>query len=149
MKASQAIATFLIVGAITLIGNWVGMDQIDPITAIPGMLILAAIAFVGWGVSEALNRALPPIVFVSLLGIILTTPWTPGNAFILSHTTNVNFLATCTPVLAYAGISIGKDIDKFTAMGWRILVVGAVVLTGTFIGSAAIAHISMALLGQL
>ncbi|MFP4200365.1 MAG: hypothetical protein ACLFS8_03000 [Clostridia bacterium] len=148
MKASQGIATFLIVAAITLVGNWVGMDQIDPIEALPGMLILVGIAFVGWGVSEALNRVLPPIVFVSLLAIILTTPWTPGNEWVVSHTTNVNFLATCTPVLAYAGVSIGKDIDKFVAMGWRILVVGAVVLTGTFIGSAAVAHIAMVLLGQ-
>ncbi len=149
MKASQALMVMVIVGVITLVGNFIFSDYVfDPITALPGMAILVVIAFAGWGISEALNRVLPPIVFCSLIGIILTSPWTPGADWILSHTTNVEFLATTTPVLAYAGISIGRDIDKFTAMGWRILVVGFVVLTGTFICSAAIAHVAMSLLGM-
>ncbi len=149
MKASQAIFVMVIVSAITVIGNWLFTDlEINPINALPGMAILALIAFLGWALSEATGRALPPIVFVSLLGIIATTPWTPGSEWVLAQTTGVEFLATTTPVLAYAGISIGRDIDKFTAMGWRILVVGAVVLTGTFICSAAIAHVTMNLLGM-
>ncbi|OWZ84062.1 hypothetical protein [Natranaerobius trueperi] len=146
MKASKAIIVFLIVSAITLIGNWLNVE-INPIEALPGMLLLAAFAFVGWWISETFNRILPPIVFVSLIAILFTTPWTPGSEWVVDQINNVAFLATTTPVLAYAGISIGQDIDKFTAMGWRIIVLGFVVLTSTFVGSAIVAHIALNLFG--
>ncbi len=149
IKPMHAIQIFVIVGLITLVGNWVGMDQINPIDAAMGMLILLVLVFIGWWLSQALPINLPPIVFVSILGILATTPWTPGSAWILSHTGNISFLATTTPVLAFAGISIGKDLDKFMELGWRIIVVALVVFTGTFLGSAVIAQVMLRLTGQI
>ncbi len=149
IRPIHAIQIFLIVAVITLVGNWVGMQQINPVDAALGMLILVAMVMAGWWLARVLPVPFPPIVFVSLLGILLTMPWTPGSEWIVSHTTQVNFLATTTPVLAFAGISIGKDLDKFAELGWRIIVVALVVFTGTFLGSAVIAQAMLRLTGQI
>lgn len=144
----DGLILFLIVGLVTLAGNWAGFD-INPLDAVVGMLILLAFVFVGWWLSKNLPIDLPPIIFVSLIAILASTPWTPGSEWVLSHVNNVSFLATCTPVLAYAGISIGSDLDAFIKLGWRIVVVSLVVLTGTFIFSGAIAHVLLKVTGQI
>ena len=50
---------------------------------------------------------------------------------------------------AYAGISISDQIKSFLKQGWKMILVGIFVMTGTFIGSAAIAHIVMTLTGTI
>jgi Ca2+/H+ antiporter len=61
----------------------------------------------------------------------------------------VNFMSLTTPILAYAGISIGKDLDMFKKAGWRLVIVACVVFTGTFLGSAVIAQALLKLMGQI
>ncbi len=71
---------------------------------------------------------------------IVTIPGVPGASTMTQWINHVNFMGMCTPILAYAGIAIGKDIKVFKKLGWRIVVVGLSVLSGTFIGSAFIAE---------
>lgn len=58
-------------------------------------------------------------------------------------------MALCTPILAYAGVSIGKDLDDFAKTGWRIVLVAIVVFVGTYIGSAIIAQAILQYMGQI
>lgn len=148
VRAKDIAAILAIVCGISLIGNWIAV-QIDPIKALPGMLILGFISLLGWWLSTVLPWKLPSIVYISLIGILLTTPWTPGSEWILSHTNNANFLALCTPILAYAGISIAKDLDSFAKMSWKIAIVAMFVLSGTFIGSCIIAQIMLKVTGKI
>lgn len=138
----------LIVCGISLIGNWIAV-KVDPIKALPGMVILGLISFAGWGLSKIVPAKLPAIVYISALAVILTTPWTPGSEFILKQVNNVNFLALCTPVLAYAGIAIGNDIEQFAKMSWKMVIVAILVFTGTFLGSAIIAQVILKLTGKI
>ena len=62
---------------------------------------------------------------------------------------NVGFVALCTPILAYAGVSIGKDLDDFAKTGWRIVILAIVVFVGTYIASAIIAQCILKALGQI
>ena len=62
---------------------------------------------------------------------------------------NVGFVALCTPILAYAGVSIGKDLDAFAKTGWRIVILAIVVFVGTYIASAIIAQCIFKALGQI
>ncbi len=48
------------------------------------------------------------ILLVLTLSTILTISGVPGAGKIAEYTGKVNFIALCTPILAYAGISIGK-----------------------------------------
>ena len=61
----------------------------------------------------------------------------------------IGFVALCTPILAYAGISIGKDLDAFAKTGWRICLLSCVVFIGTYIASAIIAQAILTALGQI
>ncbi|HHW17595.1 MAG TPA: DUF340 domain-containing protein [Firmicutes bacterium] len=148
MRFKDVAAILAIVCGISLVGNWIAV-KIDPIKALPGMLILGLIALAGWGAGKVIPLKLPSIVYISLIAVVLTTPWTPGSAFILKHVNNVNFLALCTPVLAYAGIAIGKDIDQFAKMSWKMVIVAILVFTGTFLGSAIIAQVVLKLTGKI
>ena len=85
-----------------MVGNFVGY-KINPITAFPGMLILFLIVVGGLWITKVMPGTLPAVVYVSLLGIILTMPWFPLGDKIAELTSQVNFLALTTPILGYAG----------------------------------------------
>lgn len=134
----EKIKIFSLIGLIAIIGNWVGFD-VNPIEAIPGMVIIIIITVVGMAITSALPIKIPAVVWVSLIALIITTPIFPGNGWIVEQTTKINFMALATPILAYAGLSLGKDIDSFKKLGWRIVLVSLVVYTGTFLFAAIFA----------
>ena len=59
------------------------------------------------------------------------------------------FLATTTPVLAYAGLSLGKDLGAFRRLSWRIIPVALAVTAGTFICATALAQLVLHLEGLI
>lgn len=150
MKLSfkDPIIITVIVAILILVGNFVGY-KINPVTAFPGMLILFLIVLVGLWITKIMPGKLPAVVYVSLLGIVLTMPWFPLGNKIAELTSQVNFLALTTPILGYAGISMGKDLDSFKKNGFKIIIVSIFVFVGTYIGSAVIAHVVLKLTGQI
>jgi len=52
-------------------------------------------------------------------------------------------MALTTPILAYAGLSLAKDIPAFRRLGWRIVVTSLLASTGTFLFAAIIAQFFM------
>jgi len=46
---------------------------------------------------------------------------------------------------AFAGISISDQIKSFLKQGWKMILIGILVMTGTFLGSALIAQIILSL----
>lgn len=148
MSIREHLRILIIVAAITLVGNLVGF-KINPIEALPGILVLLGIVTIGLLLAKIIPVKLPSIVYISLIGIILTIPGFPGSAWFTEQAGKVEFLALCTPILAYAGIASGKDLDDFKKLGWRIVVVSLFTFFGTFIGSAAIAQFMLKLTGQI
>lgn len=141
----------VVAGAITLVGNLVGF-KINPADALVGMLLIIAIVMVGYTLQQLLRRIgvqLPSIAYISLVGILITYPAFPGSDWFFATIGKVQFLALTTPVLAYAGIAIGRDLDAFARLGWKIIVVALLVFTGTFIGSAVIAELLLRMTGQV
>lgn len=140
--------TLIIVGAITLVGNLI-RPKINPLDALPGMLLLILIVLIGLALTTIVPFKLPSIAFISLVGIVLTYPGVPFSDFVTTAIKRVDFLALTTPVLAYAGIAVGKDIGAFAKLGWRIVVVSILVFIGTYLGSAVVAHVILSLTGQI
>lgn len=140
--------TLIIVGAITLVGNLI-RPKINPLDALPGMLLLILIVLIGLALTTVVPFKLPSIAFISLVGIVLTYPGVPFSDFVTTAIKRVDFLALTTPVLAYAGIAVGKDIGAFAKLGWRIVVVSILVFIGTYLGSAVVAHVILSLTGQI
>lgn len=114
-----------------------------------GLLFLIFLAIAGVILAKYLPGRIPAVAYIVTLGCILTYPTMPGSDVINEAVKKVGFLQLCTPILAYAGIAIGKDLDAFAKSGWRIVVVACVVFTGTYIGSAIIAQTILKALGQI
>lgn len=147
MKLSHSLIVLLITAAITVIGNFAGYG-VGVLEALPGILILVAIAFAGILLNK-LIPILPSVAYIVTLSTILTVPGVPGAETIAHYTSKVNFLALATPILAYAGIYTGKNLDALKQTGWRIVVLAIFVMIGTYVGSAVIAEIILRLLGQI
>ena len=151
MKKYNMIETLfilVIVGIMSLIGNALGSKN-GFVEAIPGLLILIAIAMAGIAMGRYLPGGIPGVSYVVTLGCILTYPGVPGAEFINACMKKVGFLPLCTPILAYAGVSIGKDLDAFAHSGWRIVILSCVIFIGTYFGSAVIAQVILKYLGQI
>ena len=61
----------------------------------------------------------------------------------------INFTAPFTMVGAYAGLAIGDQLSAFVKQGWKILIVGLLVMTGTFLGSCIWDSLMLSLTGVI
>lgn len=148
MTLTSNLLILIITGFLTLIGNFVGF-KITLTEAIPGILILITIAFIGILLSKIIPIKIPSVAYIVTLSTILTIPGMPMAELISNYTSKVNFLALCTPILAYAGIYTGKNLDTLRKTGWKIFVLAIIVILGTYLGSAIIAQIILKMLGQI
>jgi hypothetical protein len=136
----------MIMGFTSLFSNWIGYD-IMPLSAIPGMLILIVICLIGFILSAIIPINFPSVGYIALVGVLVSMPWMPGSEFVVRWTNEVQLLALTTPILAYAGIAIGRSWTDFKELGWRSIIVSSLVILGSFIGSALIAEVVLRLQG--
>lgn len=129
-----------IFGIVATLGNWIGYDVL-PWVAIPGIIILIVVSVIGLVLEKIVPGNLPAVGYIGLIGIIISLPWVPGSEFVVEWTAKVSILALATPILAYAGISIGSNWADFRKLGIRSVIVALMVFFGTFIGSALIAEV--------
>lgn len=112
--------------------------------ALPGMLLLYMMVMIGLVIGRISPFYLPSVAWVSLISILMTLPFFPGNAWIVERLSHVDFLAVVTPVLAYAGLALtGREFTMFKKTGWKLVIVSLLVFTGTFVGSAVVAHLML------
>ena len=145
-KLGSQLNMLIIVGLITLIGQQIGFG-ISPVKALPGMIIVLIIGIVALALKRLIPLKIPAFAYASLIALILTVPWHSLSVPMLKYTNEVNFLGTTTPILAYAGISIGLQVLEIKRVGWKLVLVAFCVFLGTFFGSAIIAHIVLKLQG--
>lgn len=146
MKWLEMTLVFLLIGVMTLAGNSIGYHFPLQEAAI-GYLFILVVTLGGMGLSHVMPFKLPMVFWVSVLALAATSPVSPVAATVIHYTGKVEFLALTTPILAYAGLSIGKDLAMFRKMSWRIIVVAVAVYTGTFVCSTAIAQVMLHLEG--
>lgn len=158
------IAAFLILCGNSVIAVTVGSEAgfIGTfVKSIPGILILMAFTIAGVTCRRYIPIKLPAAAYIVTIGCIFSIPGAPGSESALSNGMNfisgtvmsyvghINFMSLTTPVLAYAGLSLVKDLDALKATGWKIVLVSVFVFVGTFLGSAVIADVVLKLTGQI
>ncbi|OTQ61136.1 hypothetical protein [Gilliamella apis] len=143
MKIFETIFVFILVAIIMAAGNTVGY-KIDLISSLEAVAMLVIISIVGLLISKlpGFNK-LPVILWVSVVAAIMSAPIFPYHQEIVAITDQVSLLAVCTPILAYAGLAIGKDLALFKNISWRIIPVSLAVFSGTFIFAALIAQVTL------
>ena len=146
-KLKDYIFILLVTGIYTLVANTFGYNGGIAQGAV-GILIIVAIAFFGVVIQmlPGFNK-LPVVFWVSLTAVIVSIPSFPGGVWIVEQTKHINFLATTTPILAYGGLCLGKDLEAFKRLSWRIVPVAMAVASGSFLCATALAELMLHLEG--
>lgn len=143
---ANALKMLIFVGIITLIGNTIGYDN-GIIESIPGMLIIIAIGLVSLYLAREVPLELPAFAYAIFIAMVLSLPFVPTQELFLRYTDRISFLATATPILAYAGLSVSLQMDRLKQVGWKLVVVAVFVFFGTFFGSALVAQFILGMQG--
>ena len=137
----------------SLIGNTINTvtDQnpdtfVSILDGIPGTFILFCIALVSTLLNAVIPK-IPTIIWITFIGILLAMPYSPTGAFVAEEVNKIGMLPAVTPILAYAGVSMGKDLIEFKKIGWRGIVIAIFVMIGTYVGSALIAQLILSMQG--
>jgi hypothetical protein len=143
LGVGAVITGLVLIGFYGLIGNRLTYAIKLDLQVIEGMAIILAVVIAGYALYRLTARKMPVVLWVSLIGMALAYPAFPGAATMAALTGKINFLALATPILAFAGLSVAKDIPMFRRLGWRIVVVSLLANTGTFLGATLIAQLLM------
>ncbi|MGP9544802.1 DUF3100 domain-containing protein [Psychrobacter sp. AOP7-B1-25] len=140
LSIMQSFILLAVICVVLLLSNWVGQG-VNPLSALPAMLILFACCVIGMLLKRFIPVNVPAIAWISIVAILISLPQFPFNAYVLEETAKLGVLQLLTPVLAYAGFAISQvEVDLFKKSGFKIAIVAVLTFTGTFIGSAMIAQ---------
>ena len=102
-------------------------------------LVLVSIAL------AKITRKISAIVFITTIGAYISSPWFFGAEPLNATVKTVDFLSIATVMLTLAGLSLGKDIPLLKNIGWKIIPVGLVAITASFLLSTVIAEFALGL----
>lgn len=147
MDLGRTLTDLAIVSAISIPIQMIATD-LTVVQIIIGLALLYVICLGGVLLTKFVPLRLPSVAWISLVALLMTLPSLPWGPTILEQIQGINFLALAIPPLAYAGFALSKlEVDVFKRSGWRILVVAIFVFIGTYVGSALIADLTLALTG--
>ena len=92
-----------------------------------------------------ITRKISAIVFITTIGAFISSPWFFGAEPLNAAVKTVDFLSIATVMLTLAGLSLGKDIPLLKNIGWKIIPVGLVAITASFLLSTVIAEFALGL----
>ncbi len=144
MRIKEWIFLFIVSGLGIALANAVGF-KVPLLESLPGILILLAISLGALILKTIIPLKLPIVAYCSILGLILASPISPVDSYIIDSVNKINFTAPLTIVGAFAGISIGHELKEFKKQGLKMIAIGLLVMTGTFLGSAVISNVVLKL----
>lgn len=148
-RSGYQLLVMLMVGAMILTGQFISKG-VSIFTALPGMLIMIAAAMVAMILKDLFPKSIfPAFGFATIIGLLLSIPGNPISEVFNEQVANINFMAITTPLLAFAGISVGNKIEELKAMSWKIVVISLVVFTTIFFACASIGHIVLKIQGVI
>ena len=149
MKLLETVFLLLLTGLIVVVANMVGYKG-EFLTSLEGVLIMAVIGAISFGLIQLPGINKVPVVALSTgIAIYASSAWFPWHTEVLTLTKKVDFMAIATPTLAYAGLSVGKDLAIFQQLSWRIIPVALAVIAGTVLCAAVIAQWALHLEGAI
>lgn len=126
---------------LTLVAQWVGKGM-SPISALPGAIIIFIIVILSMQIKAWLPKLpLPAFAWATVISLLLSIPYSPIHSVFMEYTNKIDFLATTTPLLAFAGLSVGNSLEKLKSMSWKIVIISLIVFTSAFFGAAYVAQV--------
>lgn len=114
--------------------NFIGYD-VGFMESLPGLAVLVIISMLAVVCTKVIPLKLPIVAYCAIIGLLAACPLSPVRTFVIDAAAKINFTAPFTMVGAYAGLAIGDQLKTFVKQGPKILLVGLLVMTGTFLGS--------------
>ncbi|MDP9695602.1 UNVERIFIED_ORG: hypothetical protein J2X79_003179 [Arthrobacter globiformis] len=114
------------------------------LTIVAGYAIMLALVLVSIALAR-LTKKISAIVYITTIGAYISSPWFFGAAALAGPIKSVDFLSIATVMLTLAGLSLGKDIPLLKNIGWKIIPVGLVAVTASFLLSTVIAEFALGL----
>ena len=141
------LVILIVTAAYSVIAHVVGSNG-EIVAGSIGGLVLVLITVIGVIISWLPGfRKLPMVFWVSIVAVVVSMPQFPISDWILAQTKNVGFLSITTPILAYGGVCLGKDLAAFKQLSWRIVPVALAVAAGSFLCATALAEVMLHLEG--
>ena len=124
------LIVLILSGGFMLIGNVIGYGETFS-SSLPGISWLVFFTFLGFIIQKLIPFELPAVAYISLIAILFALPISPVSELLISQVSKISLLATTTPILAYAGVTGGKDWPLFKEIGYRGVIVSLLVIIGT------------------
>ncbi|ENB6578928.1 hypothetical protein ABGS11_003790 [Escherichia coli] len=127
--------------ALVLLAQSIGKGM-SAFEALPGAAIMFVVIVLSLQIKMWLPKVpLPAFAWATLIALLLSMPYSPVNHIFMKLTDKIDFLSTTTPLLAFAGLSVGNSLDKLKSLSWKIVIISILVFTSAFFGAAVVAQI--------
>ncbi|MHB9756412.1 DUF3100 domain-containing protein [Streptomyces sp. BYX5S] len=133
---SLGVLTVLGIGTASVAAGHLSLDIIG------GYAVLLALVVVGL-VLARVSRKISAIVWITTVGAYVSSPWFFASDTLNRLVSSVDFLSIATIMLTLAGLSLGKDLPLLRRIGWKIVPVGLVAISASFLLSVVIAEFTL------
>ncbi|HEY9358732.1 MAG TPA: DUF3100 domain-containing protein [Arthrobacter sp.] len=114
------------------------------LSIVAGYGIMLALVLVSIALAKV-TKKISAIVYITTIGAYISSPWFFAAESLTTIIKTVDFLSIATAMLTLAGLSLGKDIPLLKNIGWKIIPVGLVAITASFLLSTVIAEFALGL----
>lgn len=111
------------------------------LSLIPGLIALFLIVMLGYLAAILIPSRLPDIFWISIVATLVGIPGLPWSEMFIGSISKLSFVAMITPVLSFVALSLtAREVALFRKTGLQITFISILVFSGTFVGSALVAH---------
>lgn len=118
-----------------------------PTEMVHSFIAMSVIVFLSLVAKKYIPSSLPTFAYATIIGILICLPETPVRTDFLESVGKIQFLSVCVPLLAFAGLSVGGQMEELKKMSWKVIVIFLVVATSCFFGASVIAQIGFQMKG--
>lgn len=133
---SLSVLTILGVGTASVAAKGLHWNVIGGYAVLMGLVLLGL--FLG-----KVSRKVSAIIWITTIGAYISSPWFFAAEPLTKLVSAVDFLSIATVMLTLAGLSLGKDVPLLKNIGWKIVPVGLVAITASFLLSVVIAEFAL------
>ncbi|MGW1188197.1 DUF3100 domain-containing protein [Streptomyces sp. NPDC002559] len=136
LPLSLGVLTVLGLGTASVAAGRIGWDIVGGYAVLLGLVLLGLFL-------ARVSRKVSAIVWITTVGAYVSSPWFFASDSLNGLVGSVDFLSIATIMLTLAGLSLGKDLPLLRHIGWKIVPVGLVAITASFLLSVVIAEFTL------
>ncbi len=114
-------------------------------------IAMSLVVFASLVTKRYLPSSLPAFAYAyayaTIIGILICLPETPVRGLFIDAVAKISFLSCCVPLLAFAGLSVGGQLEELKKMSWKVILIFMIVSTCCFFGASLVAQLGFSIQG--